>query len=1388
MSHGPDDSDLGSIPDVGALRVRFESEWTARANPRIEAYLNRVPAPWQAALLRALLPLEIELRTRAGDAVTRDELQDRFPDFSTIVDELVLPFGSTSSTSFVLRSTVESPGPMRTGESARIGNSEWQEGAVLSRNSDPVAALQFPGPPVHPQFQIVRCIGRGGMGVVYEALDRESGARMAIKTLHQRFSESTDRLKREFRTLCDVRHPNLVALHQLYVQGDSCFFTMEYVEGQPFHWACWSACDASAQDHDTANGTEATGRPVFEAWTPEALRRLRDEARQVVEGVCALHDAGFVHRDLKPTNVLVTVSGRVVVLDLGLALKLHAGDVVATVPTGGAGTVAYMAPEQAAGASLTPAADWYSFGVMLYQTLTARLPFNGTRAEMADAKLRSPPAPPVGVRGGIPPDLSDLCLALLAPDPERRPRADEIARVLSQRWSPPVRTVPRAAPGRRVPLFVGREQELARLRLAVDTASPDHPRIVIVRGEPGQGKTRLVDEFVCRRSHPHDHLVLSGRCFERENTPYKAWDTVVAVLVEAIRELNLPVSDWLEGPEQTALAGLFPCFQGVLTRPVAEKRNRNEPIDRRTAAFAALRRLVASLAEARKLLITIDDVQWADHDSAALLREVFLSPGSAPVVLIFTARTNAPPTAPFVSLIESLTRDARAAHISEIELAPLNGKDCEKLVREFLESLDAPGATPETVRILSATAAGHPLLAYALTQVYASGRVSATSGTGERTVQLALEEWISDLPAATRQLLSVICLATHPLSQRVALAAADVREDPEAAISLLDLSGLIDLSYTQRETQLMPFHDVVREQVSAALDGVARTAVHRRLAAALEAEPGSPPEVLAHHFSEAGETEKAANYYVAAGARASESLAFELAAQMYRQALAQGRQPRDLERQVRERQAEALAAAGYSSEAGDAYLLAAGLTPEPVDHRRLLRSAAYECCVSGRIDDGARVQNQFLRHFGMRLSRSRLEVLTRLLVERARLALRGGLRFTTRPPADIAPELLERVDVTWETSVALTMIDTLQGAVFQTRNLRLALAAGDPARIARGCCWQAAHLSTRGQQTRSTVSRLLTCADDLRKKVSTDYLDALAELAGGIAAYFLGEWENATRRCESAAATFRERCRHVSWEVNTAQAFWLWSLLFRGELKVMSDELPRLLDEARRRGNRLSESSLANFGGPHVWMARDEPDRAAESVNRAMEMWPADVFHVQHFTSLAGLAQIDLYAGRVEEAFRRIESHWGRLRRSLFLEIEAIRIFMLHLRGRCGLALAARTRDRRTLLGGVARDARRLERETAPWATAMARNLRAGIARLEDRVDQADACLAEAIAGFARAEMRLFEMCARRARGRLGTGADHERDVEIAEQWMRSQEIANLDAMTNLHSPGLSFS
>jgi eukaryotic-like serine/threonine-protein kinase len=207
------------------------------------------------------------------------------------------------------------------------------------------------------------------MGIVYEANDRERRQRVALKLLQNFSPEALYLFKQEFRTLADVRHRNLVRLHELAVDGDEVFFTMELVLGTDFLSYVRSKVvmpGRGSSEHSTLHINHPDGRRDDAPSRPEPtgpilapdLDRLRPTLRQLVESIQALHAAGKVHRDIKPSNVLVTNDGRGVLLGSSIGGKRRATD---------RRTVAYMAPEQAGGDALSTASDWYSVGVMLYE-------------------------------------------------------------------------------------------------------------------------------------------------------------------------------------------------------------------------------------------------------------------------------------------------------------------------------------------------------------------------------------------------------------------------------------------------------------------------------------------------------------------------------------------------------------------------------------------------------------------------------------------------------------------------------------------------------------------------------------------------------------------------------------------------------------------------------------------------------------------------------------------------------------------------------------------------------------------------------------------------------------------------------------------------------------
>jgi hypothetical protein len=355
------------------------------------------------------------------------------------------------------------------------------------------------------RFVINGLMGEGGMGIVYEAHDRERAEPVAIKTLLRASPKKIYRLKNEFRALAGVVHPNLVRLHELFVDDDRWYFSMELVEGRPFH------------RYVRPDGV------LDEARLRAALPQLRD-------AIIAIHAAGKLHRDLKPSNVLVTAEGRVVVLDFGLVLDPRPSRDRDTHEEGYVeGTPAYMAPEQAAALPMSEASDYYAMGVMLFEALTGELPFDGHGNEVLRDKNEHP-APRASSRGEVPADLDALCAELLARAPALRPGAGALEARLGASPAPDgttrVRSIPTELAG-----LIGRERELGELREAAFAARDGaRPVVVLLSGESGIGKSALAGAFFDELAARHGAVVLAGRCYEREAVPYKAFDAVIDAL------------------------------------------------------------------------------------------------------------------------------------------------------------------------------------------------------------------------------------------------------------------------------------------------------------------------------------------------------------------------------------------------------------------------------------------------------------------------------------------------------------------------------------------------------------------------------------------------------------------------------------------------------------------------------------------------------------------------------------------------------------------------------------------------------------------------------------------------------------------------------------------
>jgi WD40 repeat protein len=387
---------------VDAVCNRFEEAWKVGERPQLEEYLKDAAGPERSALLLELLIIELLYRRRK-ERLTSAEFKKRFPeDFPVIRKAFEAVASSGGSASRVSGRQVPA---------ADTGVDSQQTGPDLDaqKSAKPPPAPSTIGRklPSIPGFRILRVLGRGGMGIVYEAEHLALKRRVALKMIlagDQAGPKDLARFRIEAEAVARLQHPNIVQIHEVGEYDGCPFFSLEFVDG-----------GSLAQ--------KIKGKQL--PWK-QAAKLVHTLAR----AMHAAHERKIVHRDLKPANVLLTADGVPKIADFGLAKRLDA-DSKHTRTGVIMGTPSYMAPEQAGGKirAINSTTDVYALGAILYETLTGRPPFEAdTPMETVLQVLDREPVRPRQLRPRLSRDLETICLRCLQKDQESRyPSAEALA-------------------------------------------------------------------------------------------------------------------------------------------------------------------------------------------------------------------------------------------------------------------------------------------------------------------------------------------------------------------------------------------------------------------------------------------------------------------------------------------------------------------------------------------------------------------------------------------------------------------------------------------------------------------------------------------------------------------------------------------------------------------------------------------------------------------------------------------------------------------------------------------------------------------------------------------------------------------------------------------------
>ena len=1169
------------------------------------------------------------------------------------------------------------------------------------------------------RFVLEDRLGEGGMGVVYRARDRESSLPVALKTMAYLEPSALLRFKNEFRALSDISHPNVVQLYEMVSEGDHWFFTMELLDGVDFlRWVRpGSGCDVD---------------------------RLRAALAQLAQGVLAIHGAAKLHRDIKPSNVQVTKEGRVVLLDFGVVGDLASVRDHPRIEDQILGTPAYMAPEQARGSPADMSADWYAVGVMIYEALTERLPFEGNPQNILFPKQGTRAPRPSQLASGVPPDLESLCMDLLHSDPERRPRGEEIVARLNREDESGLRSTPPAAPSTNsLRPFVGRKPQIEVLDQAFEASIRGEPVVVLIAGRSGMGKTVLAQRFLSRVSQQRGTLVLSGRCFEREALPFKGMDSVVDDLS---RYLTSRAPRQISGalpPGLHYLARVFPVLRAVpclgnLALPEPEIA---EPIELRKRAFAALKELLFALGAVSRLIVHIDDVQWSDIDSLVLLEELLRPPNAPALLLVCGFREEVRLTNPILAELRAvLERLGARIDVRELSVDQLSPEEAVELAQ--LSLAGGQGEPLPLARAIAAESQGVPIFVSELAE-WQLGRQDRAHLDADQPLGVSLEQVIqnrvAELPAEAGSLLQVLAVANGPLPYPVAEQAASVARS-DALRARLRAARLVRTFRVDGQEFVEAYHARISDSVAAPLSAERRRALHGALARALEASGVADPEALVEHYSSAGDGAQARRHVLTAAQAAEDGLAFLRAARLYRMALEIGvERPRhDLLTRV----GDALVNAGRSAEAADAYREAAQAAPRE-QAIELSRRAAEHYLKGGRDRDGLSELRAVLLEVGIRYPQSSGAALTSLLYHRALLRLRG-LSFKQISADRCAARDLTRVDVAFSATAGLVMVDAVRGADFGAQHLQLALDLGEPIRICRALALEAGNAAAVGAGSRERIERLVRTAEGLALRSQDPHGSALAKLAGGLVRAFSGEWRAAQRTLDEAEVILRERCRAVTWELTNARAWSQNALILCGDLPQASARMPALIREALERSDRYALMHLIYPACITALAANDVDNgwRMATDDSTFRSCEPGR-FTAGHWGRLISTQSVYRYRGEGKRARAFVTREWPSLASSQFLRVHLMRVFSVFERA---LSLIAALDEGETA-SDVVREAehavKRVRGDSPIYAPPMGYFVAGCLAAARSDRESALAAFERAAPGLAAVDMGYLALCAR---------------------------------------------
>jgi len=718
------------------------------------------------------------------------------------------------------------------------------------------------------RYVTLKKLGEGGKGVVYKARDTVLNRVVAIKMLKSAAlsEEAHSRFMREAQAVAKLNHPNIVSIHDIGKEDEKQFFVLEFVDGM------------SLRD--------------LIATYPEGKCDIQTVLRTSIDVCGALqyaHSQGILHRDVKPENILITQECAAKLMDFSLAKML--GEPSITQEGIIVGTVAYVAPEIALGKGADARSDLYSFGAVLYETVTGRPPFAGEDpVKIIFGHIHDYPVSPSRLNPKVPQALADCIMKLLEKEPGKRYQsAADLLRVLRDVAEGFLREVyvPSRKPSVVVPSprplavkeiqLIDRVEEMSLLKDAVDRAVRCEGGLVLLYGEAGIGKTRLTRELGAY-ARLRGMRVLYGRCpalFRMDGVPpYILWSEVI--------------KDYLQVCTPEQLYKVIGYYPGEVCKLVPEIKQKLgaipqslpiSPEHERDRLFEAVSQFATNISKEAPLLVVLDDLQWTDQSSLLLLHYLARGVYRESLLLLGAYRdTDIDERHPLSPVLTELNRERL---LQSVLLKRMSFDDVSEMIKQMLEQDDVP---KEFCELVYEKTRGNPFFAEEVIKSLKEEEViyrdegkwkikEVSSIEFPKTVKSVVKNRISRLDDECQNTLTMASFVGNDFTFEALHGVTGFEEDKLLELMEKMLKTELVKERVIRGEDVYSFadvivRDVVHEEVShlrhKRLHGVVGCALEKVYTKKIDEHLGE----LGYHFLEGGDKDKAFDYFLKAGEKA----------------------------------------------------------------------------------------------------------------------------------------------------------------------------------------------------------------------------------------------------------------------------------------------------------------------------------------------------------------------------------------------------------------------------------------------------------------------------------------------------------------------------------------